>query len=153
MVIKLIPKYEKILCKVLSPNPNEPGHKDNFGNLCYFDFNKHKYFDSVTSHFNHPSVYMPSVTKVEIHCSPYNDLEKDYTKFGSLPNLEKLVLIQRDNTGFSTAFLDIHNIISTFPTKKLKHIILKNMSTWIIAETIDKAKLFAQVNNIKLEII
>lgn len=102
---------------------------------------------------NVPYVYMPSVTEVEVHCSPYPELEREFTKFGSLPNLEKLVMIHRDNTGLSAPFLDIHSIITNSPNKKLKHIIIKNMSTWIKPDTVDKAKLFAQVNNIKLEII
>ena len=104
-------------------------------------------------HFNHMSVYMPSVTEVEVYCSPYTNLGQQFTKFGSLPNLEKLVMIQKDNMGFTSAFLDIHNMISTSINKKLKHIILKNISTWIIPDSVDKAKLFAQVNNIRLDII
>jgi hypothetical protein len=111
------------------------------------------FYNKTLSQFNHPSVYMPSVTEVEVYCSPNDNLVNDFTKFGSLPNLEKLVMIQKDNTGFTSAFLDIHNMITTTPNKKLKHIILKDMSTWIIQDTIDKAKLFAQVNNIRLEII
>lgn len=117
-----------------------------------YQININRFLDAVIQ-FNHPSVYMPSVTEVEVHCSPYNELVRDFTKFRSLPNLEKLVLIQSDNTGFSSAFLDVHCMISTIPTKKLKHIILKNMSQWIKSETVEKAKLFAQVNHISLEII
>ena len=108
---------------------------------------------NIINHFNHSSVYLPSVTEVEVYCSPNDNLEAFFTKFGSLPNLGKLSLIQQDNTGFSTPFLDIHSMVSTSPNKKLKHIVLKNMSTWIKPETVDKAKLFAQVNHIKLEII
>jgi hypothetical protein len=104
-------------------------------------------------HFNHPSVYMPSVTEVEIYCSPYTELEQVFTKFGSLPNLMKLSLIHQSNEGFSTPFLDIHSMISTLVNKKLKHIVLKNISTWIKPDTVDKAKLFAQVNHIRFEII
>jgi hypothetical protein len=117
----------------------------------------------VINHFNHSSVYLPSVTEVEVYCLPNDNLEAFFTKFKSLPNLGKLSLIQQDNTGFSAAFLnipgfsavffDIHSMISTSPNKKLKHIVLKNMSTWIKPETVDKAKLFAQVNHIKLDII
>jgi hypothetical protein len=116
----------------------------------YFDISSHF---TPTNHFNHPSVFLPSVTEVEVFCSPYENLERDFTKFGSLPNLEKLSLIQRDNTDFTRPFLDIHSLISTSPNKKLKHIILKNISSWIIPGTIDKARLFAQVNHIKLEIV
>ena len=65
----------------------------------------------------------------------------------------KLSLIQRDNTDFRSPFIDIHSLISTSPNKKLKHIILKNISSWIIPDTVDKAKLFTQVNHIRLEII
>ena len=104
-------------------------------------------------HFNHPSVFLPSVTEVEIFCSPYTKLEEDYTKFGSLPNLEKLSLIHQDNTGFAGPFLDIHSMITTSINKKLKHIILKNISTWIKPDTVDNAKLFCTVNHIRLEII
>ena len=106
-----------------------------------------------SSHFNHPSVYLPSVTEVEVYCSPLVSLEEFFTKFRSLPNLEKLSLIQRDHTGYSGAFLDIHSMITTTPNKKLKHIVLKNMSTWIKPDTVDKARLYAQVNHIRLEII
>jgi hypothetical protein len=106
-----------------------------------------------TNHFDHPAVYLPSVTEVEVFCSFLQNLEVSFTKFGSLPNLEKLSLIQQDNTGSNGAFLDIHSIISNLVNKKLKHIIFKNMSTWIIPDTVDKAKLFAQVNHIKLDII
>jgi len=106
-----------------------------------------------TNHFNHPSVFLPSVTEIEVFCSPYENLEREFSKFGSLPNLEKLSLVQRDNTDFRGPFIDIHSLISTSPNKKLKHIILKNMSTWIKPDTVDKAKLFAQVNHIRLEII
>ena len=81
------------------------------------------------SHFNHPSVYIPSVTEIEVYCSPYNktinpyyNFEEYFTFFGSLPNLEKIELIQRDNIGFTSAFLDIYKIISTSPNKKLKTI-------------------------------
>ena len=120
------------------------------------------------NHFNHPSVYLLSVSEVEVFCSlSYTNLERDFSKFESLPNLKKLSLIgqacksvstiigpacKSDSTSV-TPFLDIHGLISTSPNKKLKHLILKNMSEWILPETIDKAKLFAQVNNIKLEII
>ena len=112
------------------------------------------------SHFNHPSVYIPSVTEIEVYCSPYNktmgpyyNFEEYFTFFGSLPNLEKISLIQRDNIGFTSTFLDIHKIISTSPNKKLKTIIFRGMSTWINPDTLDKAKLYAQVNNIILVII
>ncbi len=112
------------------------------------------------SHFNHPSIYIPSVTEIEVYCSPYNktmvsyyNFEEYFTFFGSLPNLEKIELIQRDNIGFTSAFLDIHKIISTSPNKKLKTIIFRGMSTWINSDTLDKAKLYAQVNNIILVII
>ena len=120
------------------------------------------------NHFNHPSIYLLSVTEVEVFCSlSYTNLERDFTKFESLPNLKKLSLIHHNKTSSSdfigptcktsstsvTPFLDIHSLISTNVNKKLKHIILKGMSEWIIPDTIDKAKLFAQVNNIKLELI
>ena len=120
------------------------------------------------NHFNHPSVYLLSVTEVEVFCNlSYTNLERDFTKFGSLPNLKKLSFIGSACKSVSTIigpackydsksvtpFLDIHSLISTSPNKKLKHLILKNMSECILPETIDKAKLFAQVNNIKLEII
>ena len=105
------------------------------------------------NHFNHQSVFLPSVTEIEIYCFPYINLMRDFTQFGSLPNLNKLTLIQEDNTEFDNPFLDIHSMISTLPNKKLKHIILKNISSWIIPDTVDKAKLFAQINHIRLEII
>lgn len=116
------------------------------------------------NHFNHTSVYMPSIIEVEVYCcedveinftqfGELPNLERNFTKFGSLPNLVKLSLIRRDNTKFRSPFLDIHDMISTSPNKKLKHLILKNMSTWIKPDTLDKAKLSAQVNHIRLEII
>jgi hypothetical protein len=140
-ITKLIAKGKQTICGKL-PGHDSPGH-----NLWLEQF-----FVTVI-HFNHQSVYMPSVTEVEVYCSPNDNIANDFTKFGSLPNLEKLVMIQKDNTGFTSAFLNIHNMISTTPNKKLKHIILKDMSSWIIPDTVDKAKLFAQVNNIRLEII
>jgi len=118
----------------------------------------HRIVFNTINHFNHPSVYLPSVTEVQVYCSPLEDyyprfFESWFTKFGSLPNLEKLTLTLKDNTGFKTAFLDIHSMVSTSPNKKLKHIVFENIASWIKPEFIDKAKLFAQVNHINLEII
>lgn len=44
-------------------------------------------------------------------------------------------------------------MVSTSQNKKLKHIVLENMTSWIKPESIDKAKEFARVNHINLEIV
>lgn len=49
--------------------------------------------------------------------------------------------------------MHFYKIISTSPNKKLKTLIFRGMSTWINPDTLDKAKLIAQVNNIILVII
>jgi len=105
------------------------------------------------NHFNHPSVYLPSVTEVQVFCSPYDKLEEQFTNFGSLPNLEKLTLIQKDNDGFCEPFFDIHVMLLMNSNKKLKHIVLKNITSWIKPESFDKAKQVAHVNHIKLDFI
>jgi hypothetical protein len=111
---------------------------------------------STPSCFNNLLVYIPSVTEVEVFCNQdylYYNLESDFTKFGSLPNLEKLTLYCNHINPSHINHINVHSIISTLPNKKLKHIIFKNFGSMIIPKSIEDAKLFAQINHIKLEII
>ena len=106
--------------------------------------------------FNNLSVYMPSVTEVEVFCNQdyiYYNLESDFTKFGSLPNLEKLTLYCNHIDPSYVNSINVHSIISTSPNKKLKHIIFKNFGPMIILKSIEEAKIFARINHIRLEII
>lgn len=118
---------------------------------CGYKHNSQNYIN----HFNHPSIYLPSITCVEIfinHTS-YNFVN-DFTKFGSLPNLEELYITCYDNIVKDQFCLsiDFYNLITTSPNKKLKHIVFKKNNNDINFKNLDIAKGYSEINNILLEV-
>ena len=91
---------------------------------------------------------------MEIYINNIKEI-KDYSKyimgFGSLPNLKKLTFINRITNGIALWNFSCNSIADI--NLKCKHIILKNIRYIIIPESIPKVMMFAQANNIKLEII
>ena len=122
------------------PTHHHPGHTLN----CKF---------CTKSHFNHEMIYFPSVTEIEVYFIAdqcYTNFVNEFTKFGSCPNLSKLTIIGENKGG---VVLDVNDMLEKSVNKKLKHIILKGMSPNIDPSTLDKAKLFIQVQRIRLDIV